>query len=83
LIESVHGSVRDECLKEEIFDSFTHARQKPALWRYDYNDVRPNSSLGNLTSAEACRTIEINDTAAPGALARAETDDYQQAKLLL
>ena len=37
LIESFNGSLRDECLNEEIFDSFADARQKLALWRYARN----------------------------------------------
>ena len=83
LIESFNGSLRDECLNEEIFDSLADARQKLALWRYDYNNVRPHSSLGNLTPAEARRALEINEAAELGALAQPETDDYQQARLSL
>ena len=83
LIESFNGSLRDECLNEEIFDSLADARQKLALWRYDCNDVRPHSSLGNLTPAAARRALEINEAAEPGALARPETDNYQQARLSL
>lgn len=44
-IESFNGSLRDELLNEEIFDSLDDARRKLALWRYDYNAVRPHSSL--------------------------------------
>ncbi len=32
-IESFNGSLRDECLNEEIFDSLADARQKLSLWR--------------------------------------------------
>ena len=35
-IESFNGSLRDECLNEEIFDSLADARRTLALWRYDY-----------------------------------------------
>ena len=28
-------------LNEEMFDSLEDARRKLALWRYDYNNVRP------------------------------------------
>ena len=83
LIESFNGSLRDECLNEEIFDSLADARQKLALWRYDYNNVRPHSSLGNKTPAEARRALELPDSNAPGALAQPRTDDYQQARLSL
>jgi hypothetical protein len=37
----------DECLNEEIFGSLADARRKLAIWRYDYNNVRPHSALGN------------------------------------
>ena len=76
-IESFNGSLRDECLNEEIFESLADARRKLALWRYDYNHIRPHSSLGNQTPAEAHRALELFDGNAPGALAQAETDQYQ------
>jgi putative transposase len=52
-IESFNGSLRDELLNEEIIDTLDEARRKLALWRYNYNQVRPHSSLGNKTPAEA------------------------------
>ena len=97
-IESFNGSLRDECLNEEIFDSLAHSsgkqspglfsdpphtRRKLALWRYDYNNVRPHSSLGNQTPAEARRALELLDGSAPGALAQPETDHYQPQGLSL
>ncbi|SLN77093.1 Integrase core domain protein [Ruegeria meonggei] len=57
-IESFNGSLRDELLNEELFDSLDDARRKLALWRYDYNHVRPHSSLANKTPAEARRALE-------------------------
>ena len=83
MIESFNGSLRDECLNEEIFDTLADARQKLALWRYDDNNVRPHSSLGNKTPAEARRALELHDRNAPGALAQPETDYYQHARLSL
>ena len=97
-IESFNGSLRDECLNEEIFDSLAqssgkqrptlfsdppHTRRKLALWRYDYNNVRPHSSLGNKTPAEARRALEQSEGSAPGALAQPETDNYQTQGLSL
>ncbi len=76
-IESFNGSLRDELLNEEIFDTLDDARRKLALWRYDYNAVRPHSSLGNLTPLEARRTLALPDGAAPGALASKPPEDYQ------
>jgi len=82
-IESFNGSLRDECLNEEIFDSLADARRTLALWRYDYNNVRPHSSLGNQTPAEARRPLELFDGNAPGALATPKTDHYQTQGLSL
>lgn len=82
-IESFNGSLRDECLNEEIFDSLADARRKLALWRYDYNNVRPHSSLGGRTPAEARRTLEQSEGSAPGALAQPEADHYQLQGLSL
>ncbi len=82
-IESFNGSLRDECLNEEIFDSLAEARRTLAIWRYDYNNVRPHSSLGNKTPAEARRALELLDGTAPGALATPETDEYQTQGLSL
>jgi putative transposase len=83
LIESFNGSLRDECLNEEIFDSLTDARQTLALWRYDYNNIRPHSSLGNQTPAQARRTLEQFESSAPCALAPPKIDDYQTSRLSL
>lgn len=76
-IESFNGSLRDELLNEEIFDTLDDARRKIAFWRYDYNTVRPHSSLGNLTPLEARRTLALTKGSAPGALALKPSADYQ------
>jgi putative transposase len=82
-IESFNGSLRDECLNEEIFDSLADARRKLALWRYNYNNVRPHSSLDNKTPAEARRALDQSEGSAPDALAQPETDQYQPQGLSL
>jgi putative transposase len=82
-IESFNGSLRDECLNEEIFDSLADARRTLARWRYDYNNVRPHSSLGRMTPAEARRALEQSEGSASGALAQPETDHYQPKGLSL
>ena len=82
-IESFNGSLRDECLNEGIFDSLADARRTLAIWRYDYNNVRPHSSLGNKTPAEARRTLELSEAIAPAALATPKTDGYQTQGLSL
>jgi len=60
-----------------MFDSLEDARRKLALWRYDYNHVRPHSSLANQTPAEARRTLEQFEGSAPGALAQPDDADYE------
>ena len=76
-IESFNGSLRDELLNEEWFNSLDDARRKLALWRYDYNNVRPHSSLGNQTPAEARRTLEQLEGSTPAALARTDEEEYE------
>ncbi|MCJ7871472.1 IS3 family transposase [Phaeobacter sp. J2-8] len=75
-IESFNGSLRDKLLNEEIFDSLDDARRKLALWRYDYNTVRPHSSLGNQTPLQARRALEQFENSAPGALASDAEAEY-------
>lgn len=48
-----------------------------ALWRYDYNHVRPHSSLKNQTPAEARRALEQFEGSAHTALAQTETEEYE------
>ncbi|TXN64011.1 transposase family protein, partial [Methylobacterium sp. WL18] len=44
--ESFNGKLRDECLRQEIFDSLKEAQIVIGLWQNTYNRVRPHSSLG-------------------------------------
>ena len=84
-IESFNGSLRDELLNEEIFDTLDDARRKLALWRYDYNNVRPHSSLGNQTPVEARWALEQFEDSAQAALAQTDDEEYgiQTRKLSL
>ena len=50
-IESFNGKFRDEHLNEQWFESLGEARSAAALWRQDYNQVRPHSSLGRIPPA--------------------------------
>ena len=52
-------------------------RRELALWRYDYNNVRPHSSLANQTPAEARRTLEKFEGSAPDALAQTNDEEYE------
>ena len=47
--ESLNGKIRDEFLNEHWFTSLEEARLLAAQWLYDYNHVRPHSSLNYLT----------------------------------
>ena len=49
--ESFNGTFRDECLDENWFESLEQARQTIAMWRVDYNEIRPHSSCGRVPPA--------------------------------
>jgi putative transposase len=76
-IESFNGSLRDELLNEEIFATLDDARRKLSLWRYDYNNVRPHSSLANQTPAEVRRALEQFEGSAHNALAQTDDQEYE------
>ena len=50
-IESFNGKFRDEHLNESWFETLHQARMAVAVWRTDYNEVRPHSSLGRMPPA--------------------------------
>lgn len=62
-VESFNSRFRDECLAQSHFPTLARARAEIELWRIDYNEVRPHSSLDYRTPA------------AFGALARASMTD--------
>ena len=51
-IESFNGRLRDECLNVHQFVALAEAQHILETWRLDYNQCRPHSSLGHLTSKE-------------------------------
>ncbi len=51
-LESLNGKVRDEFLNVNVFRNLFELRRLAQLWRNDYNEIRPHSSLGYLTPAE-------------------------------
>lgn len=75
-VESFNARLRDELLNEEVFDSLGHARKVLARWRHDYNNVRPHSSLGGRTPAQARRSPELSDGSATAALANLQPISY-------
>ncbi len=50
-IESFNGKFRDECLNDHWFRTLHQARSTIAIWRQDYNEVRPHSSVGRIPPA--------------------------------
>jgi len=50
--ESFHSRLRDECLSGELFATVAEARVLTELWRREYNQERPHSSLGYRTPVE-------------------------------
>jgi putative transposase len=63
-IESFNGKLRDECLNETLFSSLTDARDELEKWQEDYNNLRPHSSIGNITPAEFAQKIRVDELAA-------------------
>ena len=55
--ESFNGRLRDECLNGELFLDLLDARRKLAVWRQDYNEKHPHSSIGNLTPTEYAESV--------------------------
>lgn len=51
-IESFNGKLRQECLNQHWFLSLADSQEIMDAWRKDYNEVRPHSSLNNVTPSE-------------------------------
>lgn len=64
-VESFHGRLRDECLNASWFWNLWDARAKIRLWRTEYNQQRPHSSLKYKTPEEFAR--EWAQAASPSA----------------
>jgi putative transposase len=58
-IESFNGKFRDECLNNHWFLDLDDAKTKIEAWRRDYNEVRPHSSLGDMTPKEYSLTLGL------------------------
>lgn len=58
--ESFNGKMRDEFLNENIFSTLTEAQHLAAEWLYDYNHVRPHSSLNYLAPMEFLKQQEAD-----------------------
>lgn len=70
-VESFHGRLRDECLNPSWFANLFDARRKIRLWRQDYNEMRPHSSLENLTPNEFARSLTLGAASPPSMMGSA------------
>lgn len=81
--ESFHSRLRDEFLAMEIFESLAAARKLTALWREDYNQVRPHGSLGYVTPAEFAARYAASVTSLPSPTAQASSPLQQHSGVSL
>jgi putative transposase len=68
LNESFNDKFRNECLSLEWFRNRAEASVIIEAWRRHYNDVRPHSSLGDLTPSEFKKKTPISTTDNAGAV---------------
>ena len=64
IAESFNGKLRDECLFMEWFHSRVEGKVVIEEWRRSYDDVRPHSSLGNMTPgayAQMTGTLQLRE----------------------
>jgi putative transposase len=71
-IESFNGKMRNECLNEHWFTRMAEARQIIEVWRVDYNECRPHSSLGGRSPAEFAAQASTSLRATPCAASKLE-----------
>ncbi len=57
-VESFNGRFRDECLNLNWFLSLGDAREVIDRWRLEYNEIRPHSSLNDMSPIEFIRQID-------------------------
>jgi len=60
-IESFNGKIRDECLNEHWFERWFQARKEIAVWRLDYNEVRPHIICGSIPPAIYAQKIRTGE----------------------
>ncbi len=65
-IESFNGRLRDECLNVQVFFALADVHEKLELWRQDYNQVRPHSSLHDHPPAVFARQWVTTAAPRPG-----------------
>ena len=70
--ESFHGRLRDECLNVSRFQNLFDARRKITLWRREYNEIRPHSSLGYQTPVEFAGLVNHKSSGKDGGMTALE-----------
>lgn len=55
-IESFNGKFQAECLNQYWFLTLDDTRLKMEEWREHYNEVRPNSAIGNKPTISLANT---------------------------
>lgn len=77
--ESFHARLRDELLDVESFADLREAQALARIWKREYNEERPHSSLGYLTPAEfAARQPDLALGATPLAPGQAPSAHEQR-----
>ena len=64
-VESLNGKLRDELLNREIFFTRMEARILIERWRWEYNHIRPHSSLGQVPPAPEAIEVLAPGSASP------------------
>ncbi len=58
-VESLNGTLRDECLNAHWFISLADARKQIERWRVEYNESRPHRVFGEVPPAEYVRQFGL------------------------
>ena len=58
-VETINGSLRDECLNVHWFASMAEARASIEAWRQDYNESRPHMALADVAPREYARQARL------------------------
>ena len=58
-VRSFHGTLRNECLNAHWLATLADARQLIQAWRQEYNESRPDPSLGERTPSEFARDYAV------------------------
>ena len=57
-VESFNGSLRDECLNVNWFESLDEAKAIIEAWRVEYNESRPHTALAGQVPGEFARRLK-------------------------